>query len=109
MAKTRTTIDPDGTGFDAMMQGSDDGGFFGFTEEQQFHEWLDWAERFINIISLVSQRVSLAVASAGFAIAGATMVGTERAAGLGQVSLVVAVAFAVWFAAANIREAKTGR
>ena len=97
MSRARRTVDPDGTGFDAFML-SDDGSFFN-TDDGDPLDWLDWGERFISTISLVSQRVSLAIASAGFAIAGATIVGTERGGSLGLASMAVAGVFGVWFAA----------
>jgi hypothetical protein len=104
-SRARRTVDPLGTGFDAFMQSSDDGGFFN-TDEEDLRDWLDWAERFTTILSLVSQRVSLAIASAGFAIAGANMVGTDRGGSLGLASLAVAGVFGVWYAAVTASGAK---
>jgi hypothetical protein len=105
LANARRKVDPEGRGFDAqMMASSDDGGFFPSTDD-----WFDWRDRFINVLSLVSQRVSLAVLSAGFAIAGANMVGTERAGSWGQASLAVAGVFAAWSVVANLMGPKSGR
>jgi hypothetical protein len=108
IANARRTVDPDQTGFDAVMM-SDDSNFFDSTDDPAFRDWLDWAERMISMVSIVSQRVSLAIASAGFAMAGATLAGSERTAGLGQVSMTVAGIFAIWFTVANIRGSRSGR
>lgn len=97
IAKARQKIDPNGIGLDAVMQGTDDGGFFGVTEEQEFQDWLDWAEQVINVVSLVSQRISLAVVTVGLAFVGSTMAGNERTAGLGDAALAVSGVFAIWF------------
>jgi len=86
---------------------TDDGGFFGSTEEEQFGDWLDWAERFMSAILLASQRVSLAIAAGGFAIAGSNMI--EKAPLLGQLSIGAAGVFGVWIAVASVRSVKTGR
>lgn len=79
---------------------TDDGGFFGSTEEEQFRDWLDWAAQFIYTISLASQRVSLALAAGGFAIAGSNLI--DKAPRFGQLSLGAAAVFGVWFAVANL-------
>ena len=104
MSRARRTVDPNGTGFDAVMM-SDDSSFFN-TDEDDPRDWLEWGERFLSIVSLVSQRVSLAIASAGFAIAGATMIGTERGGSLGLVSMAVAGVFGAWFAAVTAMGAR---
>ncbi len=80
---------------------TDDGGFFGVTEEEQFRDWLDWAESFVVAILLASQRVSLAIAAAGFAIAGSIMV--EKAPMLGYLSIAAAGVFGVWIAVASMK------
>ena len=85
--------------------GSDDSSFFGITEERQFLDWLDWGDRFLSVISLASQRVSLAVAAGGFAIAGSNIMGTSPM--LGQLSMGVAGVFAVWFGISNVTGAKS--
>lgn len=105
MERARQTVDPEGTGFDAVMMASDDGSFFN-TDEEDPRDWMNWL---INVISLASQRVSLAVASAGFAIAGSVMAGNDRTAGWGQAGLAVAVIFAVWLVAVNVMRPKSGR
>jgi hypothetical protein len=79
---------------------TDDGSFFGVTEEQQFLDWLDWGERFVSVIALASQRVSLAIAAGGFAIAGSNMV--EKAPALGYASLAAASVFGIWIAAVSV-------
>jgi hypothetical protein len=104
--RARQKVDPAGIGLDAVMMATDDGDFFGVTEEAQFQDWLDWAQQVVSVISLVSQRIGLAIASAGFAIAGSTMVSNERSLGLGQASLAVSAVFAVWFALANVMRVK---
>lgn len=78
---------------------TDDGGFFGVTEEQQFGDWLDWAYRFISAILFASQLVSLAIAAGGFAIASSNMI--ERAPILGYLSFGAACVFGVWIAVAS--------
>ena len=80
---------------------TDDGDFFGITEEEQFRDWLDWGEGLVAVISLASQRLGLAIAAAGFAIAGSNMI--EKAPILGQASLGIAVVFGVWIAVASLR------
>jgi hypothetical protein len=85
--------------------GSDDSSFFGITEERQFLDWLDWGERFISVISIASQRISLAVAAGGFAVAGANII--DKAPMWGNVSMGVAAVFAVWFGVANVAGAKS--
>jgi len=80
---------------------TDDGNFFGITEEEQFKDWLDWADRLVAVISLSSQRVSLAIAAGGFAIAGANLI--DKAPMLGQVSIGVAFVFAIWIAIASMK------
>lgn len=100
--RARQKVDPAGIGFDAVMMATDDGDFFGVTEEEQFQDWLDWAEQIVSVISLVSQRIGLAIISGGMAIAGSTMVSNERSMGLGLASLAISALFAVWFAAANL-------
>ena len=80
---------------------TDDGSFFGVTEEEQFRDWLDWADRFVSAVLLASQRVSLAIAAAGFAIAGANMI--EKAPTLGYLSMGAAAVFGVWIAIATMK------
>ena len=72
--------------------GTDDGSFFPPTDD-------DYRDRFIDVISLASQRVSLAVLSAGFALAGANLVAANTTAG--YVSLGAAAVFGIWAAAAQ--------
>jgi hypothetical protein len=79
---------------------TDDGGFFGVTEEEQFHDWLDWGERFVDVVSLASQRVSLAIAAGGFALAGSNLI--EKAPMLGYASLGAAGVFGIWIAVASL-------
>jgi hypothetical protein len=79
----------------------DDSDFFGITEEEQFRDWLDWGEQLVAVISLASQRLGLAIAAGGFAVAGANMI--EKAPMLGQVSLGVAGVFGIWLAVASLR------
>jgi len=86
---------------------TDDGGFFGETEEEQFGDWLHWAERFVDGILLASQRVSLALAAGGFAIAGSSLI--DKAPMLGQLSLGAAGLFGVWFIVANAMSVTTRR
>lgn len=78
-------------GIDNMS--TDDGSFF----PQQGDDF----DRYIDVISVASRRVSLAVLSAGFAYAGASMVGAETTSLYGRVSLGLAVLFGVWTAATN--------
>jgi len=78
---------------------TNDGDFFGETEEEQFRDWLSWGERFVTAILLVSQRVSLALAAGGFAIAGSNMI--DKAPMLGQLSLGAAGVFGVWLVVAS--------
>jgi hypothetical protein len=80
---------------------TDDGSFFGITEEEQFRDWLDWADRLVSAMLLASQRVSLAIAAGGFAMAGANMI--EKAPMLGYLSLGVAGVFGLWIAVASAR------
>ena len=86
---------------------TDDGSFFGETEEQQFADWLHWAEQFVSAILLASQRVSLAIAAGGFAIAGSIII--EKAPILGQLSMGAAGLFGVWIAVASLQGVKAGR
>jgi len=79
---------------------TDDGSFFGATEEEQFRDWLDWGERFVDVVSLASQRVSLAIAAGGFAVAGSNMI--ERAPMLGYLSMGAAGVFGIWIAVASL-------
>jgi hypothetical protein len=106
LEKARRTVDPEGTGFDMMMQGSDDGSFFGPTEDPLLD---DWRDRMIDVISIASRRVSLAVLATGFAIAGATMVGGGTTSGFGQASLVLSGVFTIWATAANLFGLRSGR
>lgn len=56
VANARRSVDPEGHGFDVMMMASDDGSFF------SSDDWVeDWRDRFINVLSLVARRISLAV------------------------------------------------
>ena len=80
---------------------TDDGDFFGITEEEQFRDWLDWGEQLVAVISLASQRLGLAIAAGGFAIAGSNMI--EKAPMFGQVSLGVAGVFGIWIAVETLR------
>lgn len=80
---------------------TDDSEFFGPTEEEQFGDWLHWAEQLVNTILLASQRTGLAIAAAGFAIAGANMMHYART--LGVVSLVVAAVFGLWAGLASAK------
>lgn len=82
---------------------TDDGSFF--TDEQEFGDWLDWGERLVSAILLASQRLSLAIAAPGFAIAGAIMI--DKAPMLGRLSLGVAVVFVVWAVVANAMGVRT--
>jgi hypothetical protein len=79
---------------------TDDGSFFGVTEEEQFRDWLDWGERFVDAVLLASQRVSLAIAAGGFAVAGSNMI--EKAPMLGYLSMGAAGVFGVWIAVASL-------
>jgi hypothetical protein len=98
----RRTVDPDGTGFDMRM--SDDGSFFGTDDPLA-----DWRDRLLDDILIASRRVSLAVLSAGFAIAGAAMVGGATTAGFGQISLGASGVFAIWATAANLFGSRSSR
>ena len=86
---------------------TDDGSFFGTTEDQEFRDWLDWAERFVSAVLLASQRVGLAIAAGGFAIAGSSMI--DKAPTLGYLSLGAAGVFGVWIAVASARSVGSGR
>ena len=86
---------------------TDDGTFFGTTDDDDVRDWLDWGERFIYALLLAAQRISLAVAAGGFAIAGANMI--DKTPRLGQVSLGAAAVFAVWFAVASISSVRGKR
>lgn len=81
--------------------------FFGTTDEEDLRDWLDWAERLVSALLLVAQRISLAVAAGGLAIAGATMI--DRAPRLGQVSLGAAAVFTVWFVVASVSSVRGKR
>ncbi|HYT73898.1 MAG TPA: hypothetical protein VEL79_04035 [Vicinamibacterales bacterium] len=72
--------------------GTDDGSFFPKGDD---------FDRFIDVISLVSRRVSLAILSAGFAVAGASMVGANAESLYGRVGLGLSVLFGAWAAAAS--------
>jgi hypothetical protein len=86
---------------------TDDGSFFGVTEEQEFQDWLDWAEQVVSAVLLASQRVSLAIAAGGFVIAGSNMI--EKAPMLGYLSMGAAGVFGVWIAVASARGVQAGR
>ena len=75
------------------FMGTDDGSFLPVREED--------IDRFIDVISLSSRRVSLAVMSAGFALAGASMVAANNASLYGRVGLGLAVLLGGWAAAAH--------
>jgi len=97
VANARRTVDPDGTGFDATMQSSDDGSFF-FTDDW----FVAWGDRVINVLSVITQRISLAVLSAGFAIAGANMINTAPSVGYGRASLVASGLLGGWVVVAGL-------
>ena len=82
---------------------SDD--FFGPTDDEEFVDWLHWAEQIVYAILLASQRVALAIVAGGFAIAGANMVHEER--GLGVTALIVAGVFGLWTALATVKGVKS--
>jgi len=86
---------------------TDDGSFFGVTEEEQFGEWLHWAEDLISAILLASQRIGLAIAAGGFAVAGSNLI--DRAPGFAYASLALAGVFGVWFAVGNLQSVKSRR
>jgi hypothetical protein len=96
--RARRTVDPEGTGLDVMMMASDDGSFFGPTEDMLE----DWRDRIIDVISITGRRVSLAILAAGFAVAGAALTRDGAVSGYGQASMVAAGAFALWAVAANV-------
>ena len=89
------------------MPPTDDGGFFGPTDEQNILDWLDWGQRLVSGILLASQRVSLAIAASGFAIAGANVI--DKSPMLGQVSMGAAAVFGVWLALASLKGVASGR
>jgi hypothetical protein len=100
--KARRTVDPEATGFD--MKASDDGGFFPTGDDFD-----DWRDRYLEVILVASRRISLAVLSLGFAIAGASLMNGNNTSGYGQISLAAAGIFAIWTAAANIFGSRSGR
>jgi hypothetical protein len=59
------------------------------------------------VILLASQRVGLAIAAAGFALAGANMI--EKAPMLGQVSMGAAGVFGVWLALSSLKGVAAAR
>ncbi len=71
------------------------------TDDGSFFPQGDDFDRYIDVISLVSRRVSLAVLSAGFAVAGASLVGANTASLYGRVGLGLAVLLGAWAVAAN--------
>lgn len=83
------------------MPPTDDGSIFGTTDEEQYLDWLHWGERFVYAILLASQRIGLAIAAAGFAIASANIY--DKSPALGQVSMGIAIVFGVWIAAASLK------
>jgi hypothetical protein len=89
-----------------MPPTTDDDDFFGHTDDVE-RDWWDWVELLSAVILLASQRLGLAIAAGGFAIAGSNMI--EKAPMLGQVSLGVAGVFAIWVAVASLRTVATRR
>ena len=89
------------------MPPTDDGGFFGPTDDQNILDWLDWGQRLVSAILLASQRVSLALAASGFAIAGANVM--DKSPMLGQLSMGAAGVFGVWIAVASLKGVASGR
>jgi hypothetical protein len=77
---------------------TDDGGFLP-TDDL---DWFDWLDRFIIVFQLASQRISLALAAGGFAIAGSNLLVNQRTTGLGWISLGIAGVFVVWFVSVNL-------
>jgi hypothetical protein len=86
---------------------TDDGTFFGTTDEEELRDWLDWGERFVRAFLLASQRISLAIAAGGFAIAGSNLI--DKSPRLGQVSLGAAGVFGVWIVVASIADVTARR
>lgn len=85
---------------------TDETEFFGHTDDD-YRDWWDWAELLVAVISLASQRLGLAIAAGGFAIAGSNMI--EKDPMLGRVSLGVAGLFAIGFAVASLRNVAARR
>lgn len=79
---------------------SDDFGGFRPTDDWGT-DWWTWVERLVRVISEASIRIGAAVISAGFAVAGSSMIGRQD--GLANVSLGVAGVFAVWFVLSSLR------
>src|SRR5262245_54398783 len=102
--KARRTVDPEGTGFD--LTASDDSSFFSLTDGDPF---ADWRDRMIDVISIASRRVSLAILSVGFAIAGAWIVSAGVNSRYGSASLIASGVFAIWGAGANVFGSRASR
>jgi hypothetical protein len=99
MADAQRTVDPEGKGFDATMMGSDDGSFGVFTDESA---WDDWRDRITDLASIASRRVSMSVLSAGFAMSGSNMLGTEANTGYGLGCFAMSGLFTIWAVTANL-------
>ena len=84
-----------------------DDGFFGTTDEEDIRDWLDWGERFVSALLLASQRISLAIAAGGFAIAGASIF--DKSPRLGQLSMGAAAVFGVWIVVASLQGVRARR
>jgi hypothetical protein len=78
------------------MATSDDGSFF------STDDYVSWRDRLNEVILVASRRISLAILSIGFAIAGANLMGQADTSGYGLTSLIASGAFGIWAAAANL-------
>jgi hypothetical protein len=110
MARARQFVDPNGIGFDALMQdASDDGDPYFTTDDVTFRDWWDWVQQIVRVIGEGSTRVGLGVMAAGGAIAASHLYTTESGSRYGGIALGVSAVFAAWFVVSAALSAVRGR
>jgi hypothetical protein len=90
--RARKSVDPDQTGFDAVMV-TDDSDFFPTDEG----DYLDLIDPVINVLFDGAVRLGIAVIAAGVAIAASQMFGSPAGTAYAVPTLLVSGGFAVWF------------
>lgn len=108
MAEARSKIDPQGTGFDPVMERTDDGSFFS-TDDMAFKDWWDWVEQVVRTISDGLTRVALGLSAGGLAIAASNMYGSAAGSRYADITLGAAGVMGAWFLVAAVRSTMRGK
>lgn len=92
----RHTVDPTGTGFNPIMQGTMEGAGTWDWVAQDWRQWIEEVENLINVVSLGWRGVVLGILAGTAGIAAAQLYTTESGSRYAGATLLVAAGFAVW-------------